>query len=74
MQSDNSKKGRTGWRILGYVLVALTVLLSIGAIVNLASGFNSSDIAENIGKVIGAVLFPVACGYLARYSLRKSRK
>ncbi|MXQ55691.1 hypothetical protein [Shimazuella alba] len=74
MQSEKNKKGHMGWRILGYVLVVLTVLLSIGAIVNLASGFNSSDIAESIGKVIGAVLFPVACGYLARYSLRKSRK
>jgi hypothetical protein len=74
MQSESRKKSNTGWKVLGYALVVLTVLLSLGAIVNLTSGFNSSDMAESIGKVIGAVLFPVACGYLARYSLRRSRK
>jgi predicted Na+-dependent transporter len=70
----SGEKKHSGWRILGYVLVVLTVLFTLGAIQNLAGGFNSSDSAENLGKIIGAILLPVLVGLSARYCFRKSRR
>jgi predicted Na+-dependent transporter len=71
---DKSNKGKTAWRVFGYVLVVLTILLALGAVNNLASGFSGSDPAENIGKVIGAILLPVVVGFLSRSCFRKSKR
>ncbi|WP_028778004.1 hypothetical protein [Shimazuella kribbensis] len=70
----SKQKSHRGWRVLGYVLVVLTVLFALGAIRNLAGGFSGSDPAENFGKIIGAILLPVLAGLSARYCLRRSRR
>lgn len=73
LPSETNQK-RTGWRVTGYILVVFTILLSLGALNNLATNSNpKSDMAEYIGFLVGSILFPVAVGFLARYCFRKSR-
>lgn len=70
MQPGHNKKRHTGWRILGYACVALTVLLVFVALMNLAGA--DGDFAENVGRMIGSIFPPVVVGYLARYCFRRS--
>jgi hypothetical protein len=70
---ETKNQRHTGWRVTGYILVALTVLLSIGALRNLATSNAGVDMAGNFGRIVGTIGFPVAIGFLARYCLRKSR-
>jgi hypothetical protein len=72
MQPNPNKKRHTGWRVLGYACVALTVLLVFAAILNIAGA--DGDTAENAGRVVGAIIPPVAVGYLARYCFKRSKQ
>ncbi|MCH5586098.1 hypothetical protein MK805_14240 [Shimazuella sp. AN120528] len=73
MEQNQGKKRHTGWRILGYICVVLTVLLALAAINNIA-GASGGDAAERIGRIIGAVLVPVLVGFFARYCFRRSNR
>ena len=73
LMQQEKKKRHMGWLILGYILVVFTVLLVLGAINNLATSSSNGDAAENFGRIIGTILFPVLVGYFARYCIKKSR-
>lgn len=71
---ERTKPKRTGWKITGYIFAILTILLSLSALRNIAMISNfSSDPAESVGRVIGALLVPIVSGFLARYFFRKAR-
>jgi hypothetical protein len=70
---SQGKKRHKGWLTLGYIMVAFTILLVLGAINNLVSS-PGGDAAENAGRLVGTILFPVVVGYFARFCLRKSKR
>lgn len=68
------KKKSTGLRIIAYVLIFLTVIMSLVGLRNILGAASSeNDLSRQIGIMISSLIFPVLFGFLARYCWGKSQ-
>jgi hypothetical protein len=61
------------WRILGYLLVVLSVFLVIIALFRVTHLPSTTDTARHLGGIVGSFFQPIATGFLARYCFRRAR-